>query len=176
MKNKAVFLDRDGVICRDVHYCSRKEDFELLPTVPLAVKLLNDHDYLAIVITNQSGIARGYFTHEILSDIHRKMIDELGKFNARIDDIRYCPHHPDEACDCRKPGTALLDQAIQEHSIDVKASFMIGDQQKDIDAGKAVGCGTILITTKSDDRAKILTKADYTAINLLDAVNWIIKQ
>jgi len=176
MKNKAVFLDRDGVICRDVHYCSRVEDFELLPTVPLAIKLLNDHDYLAIVITNQSGIARGYFTHEILSDIHKKMTGELASFNAWIDDILYCPHHPDEACNCRKPGTVLLDRAIQDHSIDVNTSFMIGDTLKDIDAGRTVGCRTILVSTGLDQKTEKLIKSDYTAINLLDAVNWIIKQ
>ena len=73
MKNKAVFLDRDEVICRDVHYCSRVDDFELLPTVPQAIKLLNNHNYLTIVITNKSGIARGYLTHKILSDIHKKL-------------------------------------------------------------------------------------------------------
>ncbi len=175
MKNKAVFLDRDGVICRDVYYCSRPENFELLPTVPQAIKLLNDHDYLTVVITNQSGIARGYFTHDTLTDIHIKMIDELSRFNARIDDIRYCPHHPDEECNCRKPRTALFEQVIQERAINVKRSFMIGDTLKDIDAGRAVGCRTILVTTSFNNEEKFLIKPDYTAINLLDAVNWILK-
>ncbi|MFC1947583.1 D-glycero-beta-D-manno-heptose 1,7-bisphosphate 7-phosphatase [Chloroflexota bacterium] len=174
MKNKAVFLDRDGVICKDVNYCSRTEDFELLPTVPQAIKLLNDHDYLTIVITNQSGIARGYFTHETLTDIHQKMIDELSRFDARIDDIRYCPHHPDEACNCRKPKTALFEQAIQEHAINITASFIIGDRQQDIDAGRTLGCRPILVTTGPDHSEESLKEADYTASSLLDAVNWIL--
>ncbi|HEY95390.1 MAG TPA: HAD family hydrolase [Dehalococcoidia bacterium] len=174
MRNKAVFLDRDGVICRDVNYCSRPEDLKLLPTVPQAIKLLNDHNYLTIVITNQSGIARGYFTHKILSDIHNKMIDEFARFNARIDDIRYCPHHPDEGCNCRKPGTALFEQAIQKHAINTKASFMIGDEQKDIDAGRAMGCRTVLVTNSVTHKKECLLRADYTALNLLDAVNWIL--
>ena len=173
--NKAVFLDRDGVICKDVNYCSRTEDFDLLPTVPQAIKLLNDFDFSTIVITNQSGVARGYFTHEILTDIHKKMTDELARFNARIDDILYCPHHPDEECNCRKPGTTLFEQAIHEHAIDTRASFMIGDRQKDIDAGRAVGCQTILIASGLDHGGENVVKADYTAINLLDAVNWILK-
>jgi histidinol-phosphate phosphatase family protein len=175
MKNKAVFLDRDGVICRDVNYCRRTEDFELLPTVPQAIKLLNDHNYLTIVITNQSGIARGYLTHEILTDIHRKMKDELARFNARIDDILYCPHHPDEECDCRKPGTALFEQAIHKHSINTSTSFMIGDRRKDIDAGRTAGCRTIFITTGPDNSEENVIKADYIAINLLDAVTWILR-
>lgn len=175
MRNKAVFLDRDGVICRDVDYCSRTEDFELLPTVPLAIRLLNIHDYLTIVITNQSGIARGYFTHETLSDIHKKMVDELTGFGAWIDEIRYCPHHPDDVCNCRKPGTSLFEQVIHEYSINVQASFMVGDRQPDIDAGRSVGCRTILVTTGPDQKAEIPIKADYTAITLLDAVNWIIQ-
>ncbi len=111
----------------------------------------------------------------MLSDIHKKMTDELARFNARIDDILYCPHHPDEECDCRKPGTALFEQAIREHAINVQASFMIGDRQKDIDAGGTAGCRTIFVTTGPDNRGKNPTKADYTAINLLDAVNWILR-
>lgn len=176
MKNKAVFLDRDGVICRDVNYCRHTDDFELLPAVPQAVKLLNDNNFLTIVVTNQSGIARGYLTHEILSDIHQKMTDELARFSARIDDILYCPHHPDEECDCRKPGTALFERAIHKHSINAAASFMIGDRQRDIDAGRTAGCRTVFVTTGLHHSEEILIKADYTAINLLDAVNWILRQ
>ena len=175
MKNKAVFLDRDGVICRDVNYCSRPEDFELLPTVPQAIKLLNNHNYLIIIITNQSGIARGFFTHETLTHIHKKMTEELARFNAWTDDIQYCPHHPDEECNCRKPGTALFERAIQEHSINVKASFMIGDRLKDIDAGRALGCRTVFVSTGPNHSEESLKEADYTAYSLLDAVGWILK-
>src|SRR5512136_3423325 len=100
---KAVFLDRDGTIAKDVHYCRRVEDFEILPRVPEAIRLLNQEGYKVVVITNQSGIARGYFSEATLSLIHRKMVTTLEGAGARIDAVYVCPHHPDEECDCRKP-------------------------------------------------------------------------
>jgi len=172
---KAVFLDRDGTIAKDVHYCRRVKDFEILPTVPEAIKLLNENGFKVIVITNQSGIARGYFTEETLSKIHQKMINELSKYGARIDAIYYCPHHPDDDCSCRKPKTALFHKAAKEHNIDFSASYVVGDRQMDIDAGRALGCRTILVNTGPEDRGKITDPADYTADTLLEAVQWIIK-
>lgn len=95
MRNRAIFLDRDGTIARDVHYCRRVEDFELLPTVPQAIKLLNANGFKMVVITNQSGIARGgYFTEETLAQIHKKMEEELAEYGAHVDAIYYCPHYP----------------------------------------------------------------------------------
>ncbi len=145
--NRAVFLDRDGTIARDVHYCRRSEDFEILPTVPEAIRLLNENGFKVVVITNQSGIARGYFTEETLAQIHQKMADELAKYGAWVDAIYYCPHHPDDGCQCRKPKTALFLKAAGEHNIDLKSSYVVGDMQMDIDAGKALGCKTVLVTT-----------------------------
>jgi D,D-heptose 1,7-bisphosphate phosphatase len=123
--NKAVFLDRDGTIARDVHYCRRVEDFELLPTVPEAIKLLNTNGFKVVVVTNQSGIARGYFTEQTLEQIHQKMKDELANHNAWVDAIYYCPHHPDDGCDCRKPGTALFLKAARELDIDLARSYVV---------------------------------------------------
>jgi histidinol-phosphate phosphatase family domain/HAD-superfamily hydrolase, subfamily IIIA len=143
--NQAVFLDRDGTIARDVHYCRRVEDFELLPTVPEAIKLLNENDFKVVVITNQSGIARGYFTEETLAQIHQKMKVELAKYGAHIDALYYCPHHPDEGCACRKPQAALFLKAAGEHDIDSQSSYVVGDMQMDVDAGKAMGCKTVLL-------------------------------
>ncbi len=111
---RAVFLDRDGVIARDVHYCRRVEDFEILPAVPEAIKLLNGHGFSVVVITNQSGIARGFFTEATLHQIHRHMERELAGQGARLDAIYYCPHHPDDGCQCRKPRPGLLIKAAQE--------------------------------------------------------------
>ena len=145
--NKAVFLDRDGTIAKDVHYCRRPEDFEILPTVPEAIRLLNENGFKVIVVTNQSGIARGYFTEESLAQIHQKMADELAKYDAKVDAIYYCPHHPDDGCQCRKPKTALFLKAEEEHDIDLKSSYVVGDMQMDIDAGKALRCKTVLVTT-----------------------------
>ena len=97
-KCKAVFLDRDGTIAEDVPYCRRVEDFKLLENTPQGIKLLNEHGFKVVVITNQSGIARGYFTEEMLSQIHDKMRRELAKSGARVDAVYYCPHHPDDDC------------------------------------------------------------------------------
>ena len=175
MEDKAVFLDRDGTIARDVSYCSRPEDFEILPTVPEATKVLNQNGFKVVVITNQSGIARGYFTEEALAQIHQRMEAELNKHSARIDAIYYCPHHPDEGCQCRKPGTALFRLAAKELGIDFNRSFMVGDMQMDIDAGKALGCQTVLVTTGPQGGSNIITPPDYTADTLLEAVQWIIR-
>jgi len=193
--NRTVFLDRDGTIARDVHYCRRPEDFEILPTVPEAIKLLNENGFKVVVITNQSGIARGYFTEGALAQIHQKMKDELAKYGAWVDAIYYCPHHPDDGCQCRKPKTALLLKAAEEHNIALKNSYMVGDQQMDIDAGKALGCKTALVTTGPQPQIPSLKPPvsslqspvpntqspvpspqppDYTAQNLLEAARWIV--
>ena len=127
-----------------------------------------------IVITNQSGIARGYFTEETLSKIHQKMINELSKYGAHIDAIYYCPHHPDDGCDCRKPKTALFHKAAKKFNIDFKSSYVVGDRQMDIDAGRALGCKTILVNTGPEDRGEIIGLPDYTADNLLQAAKWIV--
>lgn len=185
MGNKAAFLDRDGTIAMDVHYCRRPEDFELLPTVPEAIRLLNENGFKVVVITNQSGIARGYFTEEILAQIHQKMRDEIGRRGAMVDAIYYCPHHPDEGCECRKPKTALFHKAAKELNIDFKLSYVVGDMQMDIDAGKALGCKTALVTTGSQpqvssprspvpDPRSPIASPDYTARNLLEAARWIV--
>jgi len=175
MGNRAVFLDRDGTIAYDVHYCSRPDEFELLPTVPEAIKLLNANEFKVVVITNQSGIARGYFTEETLAQIHQKMAVELGKQGASVDAVYYCPHHPDENCQCRKPGTALFNQAAKELSIDLGHSYVIGDTQMDVDSGKALGCKTIAVTTGPEGENGISDSPDYTANSLLEAVRWILQ-
>jgi histidinol-phosphate phosphatase family protein len=176
--DKAVFLDRDGTIARDVHYCRRPEDFELLPTVPEAIRLLAENGFKVVVITNQSGIARGYFTEETLARIHDKMRSELAEHNARVDAIYYCPHHPDERCSCRKPGTALFCEAAREHRIDLQSSYVVGDMQMDIDAGKALGATTVLVTTGPQSSAPNLQSPmdppDYVAPDLLRAAKWIL--
>jgi len=169
MKQRAVFLDRDGTITRDVNYCSRVEDMQLLPTAAEAIKLFNESDLKVLVVTNQSGIARGYFTKETLIQIHKKMENELAKYGAHVDAIYYCPHHPDEGCICRKPKTALFYRAAMELDIDFSRSFVIGDTQMDIEAGKALGCQTALVTTGSQGSNGINGLSDYTSDNLLEA-------
>jgi D,D-heptose 1,7-bisphosphate phosphatase len=172
MGNRAVFLDRDGTIARDVHYCRRPEDFNLFKDVPVSIKMLNEKGYKTVIITNQSGIARGYFTEETLARIHQKMKDDLAAAGATIDAIYYCPHHPDEHCKCRKPGTALFLKAAKELDIDLGQSYMVGDMEKDIEAGNNIGCKTVLLTT---DGATFSVCPDHKANNLVEAVQWILR-
>ena len=174
MANRAVFIDRDGTIAKNINYCSRPEDFELLPHTAKAISLLNQHGFKVIVITNQSGIARGYFTEEMLAKIHEKMKSELAKEGAWVDAIYYCPHHPDDNCQCRKPEPKLALQAAKDHDIELDSSFVVGDLQMDIDLGKAIGCRTILIGTAppmNDENPK----SDIVVSDLLTAVQIIVR-
>lgn len=175
MCSGAVFLDRDGTIAPDVGYCSCPEDFKLFTGAPQAIRLLKNRGLKTVIITNQSGVARGFLTEDTLSLIHQKMTDELKKRYVRIDAVYYCPHHPDDGCQCRKPGTGLFQQAAKEHGIDLEKSFMVGDTQTDIDAGRAAGCRTILVTTGPGQGGDITTPADFTANSLLEAVQWILR-
>jgi len=176
--NKAVFIDRDGTIARDVPYCSRPEDFELLPGVAEGIRLLNEHGFKVVVVTNQSGIARGYFTEEMLAKIHDKMRTELAKHGACVDAIYYCPHHPDDECECRKPKPKMLLQAASDLDIDLKQSYIIGDKDMDIEMGRRAGCKTILIAEKNKKREldKQVRFPDYVASRVSAAAQWIIAE
>jgi histidinol-phosphate phosphatase family protein len=174
---RAVFLDRDGTISRDVHYCSRAEDFQILPGVPQAIRLLNDHGFKVVVVTNQSGIARGYFTEETLSLIHQKMREELQEHGAFVDAIYFCPHHPDDNCECRKPKTRLLLTAAQDIGINLAVSYMIGDDAKDVQAGRTAGCKTVWITAGPGNMKDNppCQSADHIASGLYQAVEWVLQ-
>ena len=174
---RAVFLDRDGTIAEDVHYCRRVEDFKILPGVPQGIRLLNEHGFKVVVITNQSGIARGYFTEEVLSQIHHKMKEELAKYDAWVDAIYVCPHHPEERCECRKPKPALIFQAAREMDISLQLSYVVGDDARDMEAGKAAKCKTVLVTT-GPNQGNIEGQGkppDYVASDLYKAAEWVIE-
>ena len=173
--NRAVFLDRDGTIARDVPYCSRVEDFDILDTVAQGIRLLNEQSFKVIVITNQSGISRGYFSEETLSMIHQRMIDELEQHGAHIDGIYYCPHHPDEGCKCRKPKPALIHQAAEDMDIELNLSYMVGDDSKDIEAGNSAGCTTVMVTTgPGHGKLNGHIPPRYIASSLYEAAAWIV--
>ncbi len=181
MKNRAIFIDRDGTINLDVHYLDDPDKFEMYPGVGEGVKKLKDSGFKVIVITNQSGIARGYFTEKQLSDIHERMKKEFREFDVMLDGIYYCPHHPDDNCNCRKPNTGLFEKAIREHNIDVKKSYMLGDKILDVGAGKKIGARTVLVP-EPNMREEILSKKkewgynpDYTADDFMGAVEWILR-
>lgn len=143
-KNKAVFLDRDGVINKKIpnDYVKCWAEFEFLPGVKEAIKLLNQAQYKVVIVTNQAGIGKEIVKEEQLQQIHQQMINELKDYGAFIDAIYYCPHRLEENCNCRKPKPGMLQQAGKDLKIDFKNSWMIGDEDKDIDAGKSVGCKT----------------------------------
>ena len=155
-KQKAVFLDRDGTINRYVGFLREIDEFELLPGVAEAIKKINASGYLAIVVTNQPLIARGEVTRDELQEIHNKMETMLGQTGAYLDAIYYCPHHPHRGyageipelkieCSCRKPKPGMLLKAAEDFNIDLSQSWMIGDGENDIKAGKTAGCKTALI-------------------------------
>lgn len=156
-KQRAIFLDRDGTINRYVGFLRLPEELELLGDAAQAIRRINQSGYLAIVVTNQPVIARGEVTWEQLEVIHRKLETLLGQQGAYLDDIFVCPHHPDKGffgerseykinCDCRKPKPGLLLQAAEKYNIDLVESWMIGDSVQDVEAGKAAGCKTIMLS------------------------------
>lgn len=160
-KQKAIFLDRDGTINKYVGFLRKEEEFELLHGVAEAVKKINESGYLAIVVTNQPVIARGEVTFSELENIHNKMETLLGKDGAYLDGIYFCPHHPHSGyegevkelkidCDCRKPKPGMLLKAAEDLNIDLSQSYMVGDGENDIKAGKAAGCKTVLLNTECE--------------------------
>ena len=160
-KQKAIFLDRDGTINKYVGFLRKEEEFALLHGVAEAVKKINKSGYLAIVVTNQPVIARGEVTFEGLETIHNKMETLLGKEGAYLDAIYFCPHHPHSGyegevkelkidCDCRKPKPGMLLKAAEDLNIDLNHSYMVGDGENDIKAGKAAGCKTVLLNTECE--------------------------
>ena len=142
---RCVFIDRDDTIAKDVPYCDSPDKFHLFPGIPEQIKRLNDAGFLVIMITNQSGIGRGYFTEETLGNIHAKMNREIESAGGHIDRIYYCPHRPDEMCQCRKPKTKMGETAVKEFGIDVSKSYMVGDSDADMGFGSALGCQCIRV-------------------------------
>jgi D-glycero-D-manno-heptose 1,7-bisphosphate phosphatase len=149
----AVFLDRDGTINIEKGYLYLAVDFEFVPGAPEAIQLLNKAGFLVVVVTNQSGIARGYYTEDDVENLHRHVDRKLESAGAHIDVWLYCPHHPSGRgsyslpCTCRKPLPGMLLQAAARYKIDLEKSFMVGDKLADIEAGLAAGCSTMLVRT-----------------------------
>jgi len=172
-KKPAIFLDRDGVINKEVNYLSNPNDFEFIDGSIKALQILKKKGFLLIVITNQAGIARGYFTEVTLHKIHDKMIRSLIKKKIFLDDLFYCPHHPEftGACNCRKPSPGMIIQAMKKYNIDLENSYMIGDTLNDINTGKNAGCKTVLVLTghgKKEQKKISEIKPDMICTNLLE--------
>lgn len=184
-KRKCVFLDRDGVINKDVGHLNQIDDFILLPRVGEAIRNLNRSGFLVICVTNQPVIARGDLTISDLDKIHKKMQVLLGQEGAYLDDIFFCPHHPDTGfkgeiaalkikCNCRKPSPGMLHQSELKHSINLSNSWMIGDHIRDIEAGKNAGVSTIFVGNDFPAEDFHSLQPDFITPSLIDAVDTIL--
>jgi D-glycero-D-manno-heptose 1,7-bisphosphate phosphatase len=180
---KAVFLDRDGVINQkppEGLYVTRWEDFHILPGVVEAVDLLNRAGFAVIVVTNQRCIAKGLMTIADLEKMHQRMTETLARDGAKVDAVYYCPHEMEPPCNCRKPAPGMLLEAARSHGIDLSGSWMIGDSEIDVEAGRNAGCKTIrLVDSTSTATDKVSNPgesipADIVAPSLLDAIHQIL--
>lgn len=178
MSRSAVFLDRDDTVIRDKAYLSDPEGVELLPGAPEAIRLLNEAGIPAILVTNQSGVARGFFDEDRVDAIHLRLMSMLSDQGARLDAVYYCPHLPGGAvpeyavtCSCRKPAPGLLLQAALDFGLDLTTCFMIGDKPEDVLTIHGVGGKGILIETGKPLGG---IKPDFTTRTLLEAVQWIL--
>ena len=181
---RAVLLDRDGTIIQDVGYLDSCDKVKFLPRVSKAIKLLNKSGFKVIVITNQAGVARGYFTEETVKEINKYIRESLAEQGAVIDMIYYCPHHIEgtieeykKECYCRKPEPGMIEEAVRAFGIDLENSFVIGDKISDIEAGCRTGCKTILLAgeeiLKSGGEMAVIS--DHIAPDLYEAVKWLLK-
>jgi len=187
-KNKAVFLDRDGTINEEVGHMDSLDKLRILAPSFEAVRLINQSGMKAVVITNQSGVAKGLFDEELVRQANARIQSLLRERGAHIDRFYYCPHHPTEGqgrylqvCDCRKPGAGMLIRAAKQMNIDLGRSYMIGDMVKDMEAARRAGAKAVLVRTGhggkalSDEQTLADVPPDYIARDLLDAVGWIMK-
>lgn len=178
MPRRAVFLDRDGTLNVEKEYLHRAEDWEWIPGAIEAIRLLNAAGFVVIVTTNQSGVARGYYSEQAVHDLHTKVDQWLAAEGAHVDGYYYCPHHPQHGavrdCDCRKPEPGLLLAAAHDHDIDLTRSYVVGDKASDVGAAKRVGATPILVATGygQEERAKVKTSVMY-APDVLAAVHII---
>ena len=175
MKRKAVFIDRDGTIIKEVDHLTDINRLEIFQEAPKAICVLNYLGYLVIIITNQSVIGRGMLTISELDNIHNRLILLFKKEGANIDDILYCSHRPEDNCECRKPKAGLIEEATKKYNIDLKNSYMIGDNISDMELSKNVGCQGILVETGYGKIIKNKIKLDKKFIvkNIFEAANLI---
>jgi len=182
----AVFLDRDGTMIEDVGYLDRLDRVAWFPWTVDAIRALNRAGLPVVVLTNQSGIARGFFTESFVDETHRHMTAVLAAGGARVDAYYYCPHHPSgtvseyaRRCDCRKPGRGLVDRAARDLGIDPASSFVVGDKWLDVELGRRIGGRGILVRTgmgaAEEGRAPADVKADAIVDNLAAAASWILR-
>ncbi len=184
---KAVFLDRDGTVNEEVGYMTDLAQLRLIKGAGSAIKRLNDAGFTVVLVTNQSGVARGYFTESLVHEAHERLDALLRTDGARIDAVYYCPHHPTAGntehtreCDCRKPRTGLIDRAVKDLDIDLARSFMVGDKWSDVELGHRAGVRAVLVQSgfAADDpgnkRSSAAREPDHCSHSLTEAADWII--
>jgi histidinol-phosphate phosphatase family protein len=180
MPSKAAFLDRDGTIIEEKDFIKTPDQIEFVPGSIDAIKMLRNLGYKIVVISNQSGIGRGILTEKMVAEVNRSFLDSLRDQGAPADALYFCPHHPDDNCDCRKPKTGMIEQAVKELRLDLKNAVVVGDKLADVKLGKNIGATTVLVLTGYG--RKVLDeltdsnpdeKPNFVAENLLAAVSWL---
>lgn len=186
---RAVFIDRDGTISEEVGYINHPSRFRVFPYAATAIKLLNKSGWLAIVTTNQAGVARGYFSEELIQTVHERLKQDLESNGARLDAIYYCAHHPSvgeppyrRECDCRKPKPGLIRRAAEEFNIDLESSWMVGDRYSDIKLARNAGVRSAFVMSGygrgewEHQRSGWKQQPDLVVETLLEAVETIISR
>ena len=187
MAKSAVFIDRDGTISEEIGYVNHPSRFRLFEYSSAAIRKLNDAGWLAIVVTNQAGVARGYFSEDVITEVHNRLNKELAQQNARLDAIYYCAHHPSVGeppyrldCDCRKPKAGLIKRASADFDIDLAKSWMVGDRYSDIELAHNAGLRSAFVLSGYGrgeweyQRSSWKLQPDLVSENLLEAVNSIV--
>ena len=188
MKQPAVFIDRDGTISEEVGYINHPSRFRLFPYSSEAIRILNDSGWLAIVITNQAGVARGYFAEEVIARVHEQLKSDLQNASAQLDAIYYCAHHPSVGeppyrldCDCRKPKPGLIECAAKDFEIDLPASWMVGDRYGDVELARNAGLNSAFVLSGYGrgeweyQRHTWKHQPDLVCEDLLEAVKTIVE-
>lgn len=178
MPSRVVFLDRDGTIIEDKVFLGNPDEIEFFPGAIKAIKTLRESGYKIVVISNQSGIGRGILTEKMVKEVNDCLLQRLKENDAPVDALYFCPHHPDDNCDCRKPKTGMIKKAATEFKLDLKNAVVIGDHLCDIELGKNIGAKTVLMLTghgkkEIGESENSGVKPDFVAKNLLEAANWV---
>ena len=185
---RAVFLDRDGTVCEEVGYLDQSSRLQVYPWAAQAISKLNGVGLCTVLVTNQSGVARGYFPEDRVLETHERLRSELARGGAYLNAIYYCPHHPDGTvpiysrnCDCRKPGLGMIERAAAEYDLDLAASFVVGDKFVDLETAFRACARAVLVLSglgreTYEGRANWSSQPDYIAIDLSEAVDWILTQ